>query len=590
MILAAKIIAIIVVMVMLAYMTRHFIFAIMRLFHHQRMNYTDLSGFHMPSITVLIPMHDEESVAPDMIEALLEADYPHDPDLFEIIPINDHSTDRTGEILDEYAKKYPFIKPLHRLEGVRGKPAALRAATQLAQGEVLIIFDADYIPGKSLLKFLAAPFADAEVGAAMGRVVPHNVGTSLLTRLLDLERSGGYQINQQARYNMGLIPQFGGTVGSVRRTALNAVGGWNSFSLTEDTDLTLQLAIHGWKVVYVNRAECYEEVPVKWDVRRRQIQRWAMGHTECFHRYLGQMLRSPFLSWKMKLDGALMLGVYITAPLLIVGWIACTILFFSGQSFLPALAVAFMASTCYNAIGNFASFFELGNSVILDGSSKRVRLLPLNIANFIFSTAAVSGALARFYTNMFRGREPGERWQKTKRFRDGGGGGTESGPLGLDEGGTTDGLGTDGGDDRSSSGRGERMSLPGAGQPVSGSTHSSGFGNGYGLHYLWTQNEESVHTDTRLEQISDSGPALGNAGGVSIGTGRGLNYLRAQGMGNSDGHANGPATGVQGAVNGNPRVSGNGKQVSIWSMWFKGSQHGEETAVVMPEEEEAKKS
>jgi len=106
----AKILAMFVVLVMLSYMVRHFIFAMSRLFRHQRMNYTDLSGFHLPSITVLIPMHNEEAVAPDVIEALLEADYPHDPELFEIIPINDHSDDRTGDILDEYAKKYPFIK------------------------------------------------------------------------------------------------------------------------------------------------------------------------------------------------------------------------------------------------------------------------------------------------------------------------------------------------------------------------------------------------------------------------------------------------------------------------------------------------
>jgi len=427
MIFLAKIAAIIVVSVMVAYTVRHFIFAMARLFKRQRQNYTDVSGFHLPSITVLIPMHNEEKVAPDVIEALLEADYPHDPDLFEIIPINDHSSDRTGEILDEYAKKYPFIKPLHRTTGLRGKPAGLRAATQIARGEILVLFDADYIPGKSLLKFLTAPFVDPEVGAVMGRVVPHNVNSSLLTRLLDLERSGGYQINQQARYNLGLIPQFGGTVGSVRRTALESVGGWNSFTLTEDTDLTLQMVIKGWKIAYVNRAECYEEVVETWQARKGQIDRWAIGHTDCFHRYLGQLLRSPLLDWKTKLDGALMLGVYTTAPLLILGWLACTILFFSGQSFLPVFAFAFLASTAYNALGNFASFFEMGSSVILDGSRSRVRLLPLNITNFIFSTAAVSTALGRYYTNRMRGREPGERWVKTERFRGGPGSGSATG-------------------------------------------------------------------------------------------------------------------------------------------------------------------
>jgi cellulose synthase/poly-beta-1,6-N-acetylglucosamine synthase-like glycosyltransferase len=534
MILLAKILAIFVVLVMIGYMIRHFVFAMSRLFHHQRMNYTDLSGFHLPSISVLIPMHNEEAVAPDVIEALLEADYPHDPDLFEIIPINDHSEDRTGDILDEYAKKYPFIKPLHRTEGLRGKPAALKAATQIAQGDILIIFDADYIPGKSLLKFLSAPFADAEIGAVMGRVVPHNVGASLLTRLLDLERAGGYQINQQARYNLGLIPQFGGTVGSVRRTALEAVGGWNSLSLTEDTDLTLQLAIHGWKVAYVNRAECYEEVPVSWSVRRRQIERWAIGHTECFHRYLGQLLRSDFLDWRTKLDGAMMLGVYITAPLIVVGWIACTVLFFSGQSFLPALAAFFIGSTCYNAFGNFASFFEIGSSVILDGAQKRVRLLPLNIANFVFSTATVSTALGKYYTNRLRGREPGERWIKTQRFRGGSGNG---GGMGLSEPG------------------GGKAESDGVGSGGAGSDSGAGYRNAARITVLNLAGAQNGHA-------SGNGISNGNGHAVLVaGNGsnaaRGLNYLRATAQGNGNGPSNGHANG-NGHSNGNGHTNGNG--------------------------------
>ncbi len=423
--LVAKVTAVAVVFVLSVYSLRHFFFAFHRLFRPQRMNYTDLAGFHLPSVTVLIPMHNEEAVAHDVLEALLEADYPHAPGRLEIIPIDDHSTDGTGEILDEYAARYSWIKPLHQREGRRGKSAALQAATRLATGEILIVFDADYIPGKSLLKFLAAPFADPEVGAVMGRVVPENTASSLLSRLLDLERAGGYQINQQARNNLGLIAQYGGTVGGVRREALEAVGGWNVLSLTEDTDLTLQLAIRGWKVAYVNRAECYEEVPVTWEVRRRQIERWAIGHTECLRRYLWPLLRSPHLSRKAKLDGVLLLGVYLTAPLVLLGWAACLLLFFSGQSFLPALAAFFLASTCYNAVGNFASFFEIGNSVILDGAHHRVRLLPLNIANFLFSTVTVSLALAKYYGGRILGLRP--PWHKTERYRNGNGNGHASG-------------------------------------------------------------------------------------------------------------------------------------------------------------------
>ena len=107
MIFLAKVAAIIVVSVMVAYTVRHFIFAMARLFKRQRQNYTDVSGFHMPSITVLIPMHNEEKVAPDVIEALLEADYPHDPELFEIIPINDQGGD---VVIDTPSEFLAYIK------------------------------------------------------------------------------------------------------------------------------------------------------------------------------------------------------------------------------------------------------------------------------------------------------------------------------------------------------------------------------------------------------------------------------------------------------------------------------------------------
>ena len=430
--LALRAAAVAILLVMVIYMIRHLWFAANRMFCRHGINYTDLAGFHLPSVTVLVPMHNEEAVAADILEALLESDYPHDPSIFEIIPIDDHSTDGTFAIVNEIARRNPCIKPYHRQGGARGKAEALKAATAMAQGEILILFDADYVPGKPLLKFLLAPFADPEVGAVMGRVAPQNVKSSLLTRLLDLERSGGYQIGQQARYTLGLIAQYGGTAGGVRRAALDSIGGWHANCLTEDTDLTLRLAIHGWKVAYVNRAECHEEAPATWEVRRRQIERWAIGHTECMHRHLAALLRSPYLSAKAKLEGVLLLCVYLTAPLVVLGWMVSVALFFKGGTFLPTLTAFFLASTCFNAVGNFASFFEIGGSVILDGARQRVLLLPLIIGNFAFSTATVSLALAKFYSGRLLGRHLS--WHKTERTRNGNGRekGNGHGACGMD--------------------------------------------------------------------------------------------------------------------------------------------------------------
>ena len=111
----------------------------------------------------------------------------------------------------EEAGQWPTLTALHRYSGPRGKQHAINDALKIAKGDIVLIFDADYIPPVGILRSLSICFTDPQVGAVMGRVVPINAGANLLTRLEDLERSGGYQVDQQARYNLGLVPQYGGT-------------------------------------------------------------------------------------------------------------------------------------------------------------------------------------------------------------------------------------------------------------------------------------------------------------------------------------------------------------------------------------------
>ena len=140
---------------------------------------------------------------------------------------NDRSTDRTGELADAHAAGDPRIVVHHRHPDARpGKPAAIKEVINSLTSEIVVFFDADYLPSPTLLKSLVAPFVDPEVGATMGRVVPYNTNVNLLTKLIDLERRGGYAVDQQARSLWNLLPQFGGTVGGVRLAALRAVGGW----------------------------------------------------------------------------------------------------------------------------------------------------------------------------------------------------------------------------------------------------------------------------------------------------------------------------------------------------------------------------
>jgi cellulose synthase/poly-beta-1,6-N-acetylglucosamine synthase-like glycosyltransferase len=403
-----------IVFIICVYTARHYWFTLNRLFGFQRHPYIDIDTADWPPVTVLVAAHNEEKVIANILSALMTVKYPYDRML--VVPVNDRSTDRTREIVEEFVKRFPGrIRPFHRVTGKGGKAAALKDAMEMVETEVILIFDADYIPGSGLIKQLTAPFFDPEVGGVMGRVVPMNCGANLLTRLLDLERSGGYQVDQQARMNLHLVPQHGGTVAGVRLSALREIGGWNDRTLTEDTDLTYRLLLHGWKTVYQNRSECYEEVPETWQVRIKQIMRWAKGHNQAMVTYGLQLLFGQHrATLRERLDGALLLGVYIMAPFTMLGWVLALTVFYQGVAPLHGV-LAILGVTAYATVGNMAAFFEIAAAVRLDGNCKRIRLLPFLILGFTVSIFAVSWAAFSQVKDALMGAE--FHWDKTERYR-----------------------------------------------------------------------------------------------------------------------------------------------------------------------------
>ncbi len=400
------------IILMLVYAVRHFLFSVNRLLGRQRIYYGDIYSSRMKSISVLIPMHNEEQVLEYALEALLACDY--DRDRLEIIPIDDNSTDRTYEMLEEYHKKYEFIRPIHRNCPDRGKPVGLNDAMKVATGEIIIVFDADYRPAKDMLKQLAIAFEDPEVGAVMGRVIPYNTNKNLLTRLINLERSGGYQVDQQARYNLRTIPQYGGTVGGFRKDVMMEMGGFNPAVLAEDTELTYRLYTHGWKVIYANSAECYEEAPETWEVRARQIRRWARGHNQVMLRYLIPTIFTLKMNLREKIDGLLLLFVYAVPFFLMLGWLDSFALFFLGEMNLFSGWWVLLFIGVYCSFGNFAPFYEIGAALILDGMLGEIFLLPLIMFNFYFYMWHISLGFLDAIADIVTKRKA--HWAKTQRF------------------------------------------------------------------------------------------------------------------------------------------------------------------------------
>ena len=400
---------------LILYFIRHFVFTLNRAYRTQNPLYIGLEDGILPTVTILVPAHNEEKVIQEAMTALLAQDYPHH--LFQIIPLNDRSTDGTREIVDRFALLYPErIKPYHRNEGKPGKSAALKEICATLTSEIIIVFDADYIPAPKLLRNLVSPFIDPEVGAVMGRVVPINAGKNLLTRVLDLERSAGYQVDQQARMNLNLLPQYGGTVGGVRRRALQDIGGFDDDILAEDTDITFKLFLSDWIVVYQNSCECYEEVPENWTTRVRQISRWAKGHNQVLFKEFKRLAKNREMNFLEKADAMLLLGIFFMGPLMFLAWGLTQLVYYAGRTEQSLVTASFISYLAFSSFGNFALFFEMGTAAFLDGFHRRIRLLPLGVGFFFVSLTTVSETFFKqIWDDKIRKKEI--TWDKTERYR-----------------------------------------------------------------------------------------------------------------------------------------------------------------------------
>ncbi|MDH3668021.1 MAG: glycosyltransferase family 2 protein [Paracoccaceae bacterium] len=381
------------------------------LLRHPGRQWSDLEIW--PSVTVLIAAHNEELVIDGCLHAMRQLDYPEGK--IEIVVVNDRSTDRTRDIVENHAIEDQRIRPVHRPAGAKpGKPAALKETIDTLTSEIVVFFDADYLPSPGLLRRLVAPFQDPLIGATMGRVVPYNTDKNLLTRLIDLERRAGYVVDQQIRGTWGFLPQFGGTTGGVRLAALRDVGGWHDDVLTEDTDLTYRLFLAGYDVAYLRDALCYEESPEEWPVRFRQVRRWAYGHNVCMFRYLLPVLltsRRPIIA---RLDAGMVLLFYAVPFLAILTLIIfLTTPFLWSQFGSIVLGVPIIVS--FAGFGNFAPYFQIAAGCIYDRQPNAFTAAPLIFLSSFISMIASTSAILSIVRDWALRRTA--HWDKTLRFR-----------------------------------------------------------------------------------------------------------------------------------------------------------------------------
>jgi cellulose synthase/poly-beta-1,6-N-acetylglucosamine synthase-like glycosyltransferase len=349
---------------------------------------------------------------------MTELTYPKDK--LQIVIIDDASTDATGKIAEQYSKAYSHIKVVHRneKEGRKGKASALSAGFKHAKGEIILCFDADYYPQKDIVEKLTKEFTDPKVDVVQGRVIVLNEPKNMVTRLVALERIGGYRVDQQARESLGLITQFGGTVGGFRRSLLESLGGWDESILAEDTDLTFRAYLAGYRVRYVNDAECYEEAVESWRAYWKQRYRWSKGHMQCAFKHLLNVLKSKNLRVGEKIDGLLLLNVYFMPVLILFSCgIGVPLFFFKSSQWLNMFWVSVPISL-YSFVGNFAPFFEVGIGAYLDGRTRAQWLIPLLIFTFLYNIPICTKALLDLLVSKIL-RRNSNCWAKTSHLGNG---------------------------------------------------------------------------------------------------------------------------------------------------------------------------
>ncbi|MDR1168054.1 MAG: glycosyltransferase family 2 protein [Heliobacteriaceae bacterium] len=253
---------------------------------------------YKPFVSVLIPGHNEECVITHTVENILAMDYGN----FEVIVIDDRSDDNTASVIKQLEKKYDKVTALIRdKDAFPGKSAVLNDAMQTAKGEAVLVFDADATVEPDFLTKLVPHLEPKDVGAVQARKVIRNKDCNFLTRCQNNEYTMDAHF-QVSRDSVKGAVELRGNGELIKREALEDIGGWNNYTITDDLDMSTRLHIKGWDVRFCLDAVVYEEGIIYLWPLFRQRRRWLEGTFRRYLEYSGEALTSKDMSLRVSVD------------------------------------------------------------------------------------------------------------------------------------------------------------------------------------------------------------------------------------------------------------------------------------------------
>jgi cellulose synthase/poly-beta-1,6-N-acetylglucosamine synthase-like glycosyltransferase len=347
-----------------------------------------------PPVTVQLPTYNERYTIERLLEAAARLDYPADRLEIQVL---DDSTDVTATIVRALVARYRArglnVVLVSRKSRSGYKAGALAEGLRTAKGELLAIFDADFVPAPDWLRRTVPMFRDPRMGCVQTRWTHINYRYSPLTQAQALAFDGHFIVEQVARSRNGLFLNFNGSAGIWRRQAIEDAGGWQSDTLTEDMDLSYRAQLQGWRIGYLPDVAVPAELPVQIDAFKAQQFRWAKGGTQTARKLVLRLLKAP-IGWRVRLGAVLHLTNYMAFPFMVLTMVLVLPIGLMRGRFPSTLPLSMLA-----AIGP-PLLYAVAETKHLPRLVDRLRVLPLvSLLGFGMSlsmtAAVVQGLLTR---------------------------------------------------------------------------------------------------------------------------------------------------------------------------------------------------
>tara|TARA_B100001063_G_C16777754_1_gene567154 strand:+ start:2112 stop:3545 length:1434 start_codon:yes stop_codon:yes gene_type:complete len=374
----------------------------------------------VPYVTIQLPVFNEMYVMERLLDNIALLDYPKDKLEIQVL---DDSTDETVHStkahVDKLAATGLDIKHITRTNRVGFKAGALKEGLEIAKGEFIAIFDADFLPKPNWLKRTVPYFKNEEIGVVQTRWGHINRNYSLLTKIQAFALDAHFTLEQVGRNSKGHFINFNGTAGVWRKACIIDAGNWEGDTLTEDLDLSYRAQLKNWKFKYLEDVETPAELPIVISAARSQQFRWNKGGAENFRKMLWRVIKSKNISAKTKVHGLLhllnssmFLSIFVVAilsiPMLYIKneyahlrdyfyvmsfFIMSTIIFFVCYWFMYRNIYGSGFKKFFSYIGMFFTFFSIAmgfslhNSIaVIEGhvgkKSEFIRTPKFNIKSF----------------------------------------------------------------------------------------------------------------------------------------------------------------------------------------------------------------